>query len=151
MWGGFVTLFEEEVGLPGHPSKKEWAKKLQRFLKENGFSFDAEGEATLVNLGEVTIEVGESNGKYAVTVSVPLPGAGEDDDPDHYSEAFRKAITVMLGIGGSLEYQLDTSLPDYPTLYITRKFDDPEELVDKFISALRKIGPRTSRSIREET
>ncbi len=130
-----------EHGIPGHASKKEWANRLQRWLKERGVSFEAEGEATRIHLDSgVYVEVAESleGSGYDLVVTVPLPGTGEEAGEDTI-RAIRDAFELLHLVGGGLRYELDNSIPEYPSLRIMRGFEDPEELVEKLIGALERF------------
>lgn len=130
---------EEEQGVPGHMGKKDWAKRLQGFLRDAGISFEAEGEATRIHLGMLSIEVTEAgeNG-YAVVLTVPLPGSSEDAGDEETVNAYRDALRVLAGLGaGEPRYELDTDMPGYPTLRIIVEYSDPNELAERLIEALK--------------
>jgi len=129
-----------EHGIPGHASKKNWANRLQQWLKQRGVSFEAEGEATRIHLPSgAYVEVTESleGGGYDIVVTVPLPGTGEE--AEEARKAIDDALELLSLLGGQLRYELDDSLPEYPSLRVSRSFDDPEELVNKLISALERF------------
>lgn len=130
----------EEAGIPGHAAKTGWAKRLQGFLRDRGISFEAEGEATRIHLGDIVVEVAEAGGGrgYAVVITVPLPGSSREAD-EAAGRALADAIRLagLLGAEG-LGYELDTSLPGYPSLRIIVEYMDPRELADTLIAALEK-------------
>jgi len=129
-----------EYGIPGHASKKAWANRLQQWLRSRGVSFEAEGEATRISLPSgLYIEVAESlEGEgYDLVFTLPLPGRGEE--AEEARRAIEDAMELLAMIGGELRYELDTSLPDYPTLRVLRGFQDPEELVNRLTGALERL------------
>ena len=133
---------EEEQGVPGHMGKKDWAKRLQGFLRDAGISFEAEGEATRIHLGMLSIEVTEAgeNG-YAVVLTVPLPGSSEDAGDEETVNAYRDALRVLAGLGAEeLRYELDTDMPGYPALRVIIEYSDPNELAEKLIEALKPFA-----------
>jgi hypothetical protein len=117
----------------------EWVKRLASKLKELGVEHEYEGEALRLHIGELVVEVTtHPEGGYMVSMQVPLPGSS-GDQPDHYVNAFANAVRLFLRLSGSPEYQLDTSLPDYPMLYIVRRYDDPWKMVDEVAKAVRDL------------
>lgn len=135
---------EEEQGIPGHAGKKDWAKKLQAFLRESGISFEAEGEATRIHLGMLSIEVtesGESN--YAIVITVPLPGSSADAEDEENVKAYSNALEMLRRLGvDEVKYELDTDVPGYPSLRIMIEYSDPSELAEKLIEALKPFTGR---------
>ncbi len=137
----FVELDEE--GIPGHGSHHSWAKRIHSVLRELGIPFEAEAEATRFHLGDLVVEITEAEKGYQVSLSIPLPGGDEGEDPDYYASIVRWAARLLSLLGKPVEYSLDTSLPDYPTLYAFRRYDSPEELAEGVERALRKIVGET--------
>ncbi len=133
-------LFPEEEGVPGHGSRHSWAKRLHSRLRELGVAFEAEAEATRIHVGDLVVEVAEAgeNG-YQVVLTIPLP-AGSGEDPEYYAGVMREAARLVSLLGGGVEYSLDTSLPDYPTLYASKKYGEPDRLVEELVAALEKIA-----------
>ncbi|ABM80359.1 hypothetical protein [Hyperthermus butylicus] len=137
--------FEEklvETGIPGHSSSKDWAKRIQSFLREKGISFEAEGENIRIHVDGVTVEVTEapSGENYAVVITLPLPASSSEAD-----EQTRGTIDAGFKLAGLLDaeelgYELDTSIPGYPSLRIVVEYKDPNKLADKLIDALEKYG-----------
>ncbi|AEM39778.1 hypothetical protein Pyrfu_1925 [Pyrolobus fumarii 1A] len=116
-----------------------WLKKLRDVVEEVGYSYEAE-ETMRIHIGDIIVEVGVEDGKYAVTVSVPLPGSGAtDEEVDYYARLYEQGLRVLLGLGGDVKYEVDTSLPDYPSLHMTRLYDDADKLVEDMSRLLRKL------------
>ena len=130
-----------EHGIPGHASKKTWANRLQQWLRSRGLSFEAEGEATRIHLDSgLYIEVSEDiedPSRYAIVLTIPLPGTGEE--AEEAKKAIDDALELLGLIGGELRYELDNSIPEYPSIRVTRAFENPEELVAKLTTALEQL------------
>ena len=133
---------EEEQGIPGHAGKKDWARRLQSFLRESGISFEAEGEATRVHLGMLSVEVTESGeNSYAIVITVPLPGSSADAGDEENARAYSNALRVLERLGAEeIRYELDTDVPGYPSLRIIVEYSDPGELAEKLIEALKPFA-----------
>ena len=130
---------EEPIGVPGHPGKSEWSRMLQEWLRDCGLSFEAEGEATRIMVGQVAVQVAEGeDGGYSVIVSVSLPGRGVD--AQGVEDEIARAVRLASRIAGerSLRYDVDQSLPDYPMLYIIVGFEDPYSMAEALTGALEE-------------
>ncbi|MCE4625615.1 MAG: hypothetical protein F7C35_07125 [Desulfurococcales archaeon] len=128
---------EEPEGIPGHAGASEWSRALHIWLRDCGLSFEAEGEATRISLPNgVTVELTESEEGFAVVISLSLATRGEDllVEAEVIAEAFWLAGKVA-GKGKVL-FDIDSSLPDYPILYITIPFNSPWEIVSSLQGAL---------------
>ncbi len=128
---------EEPAGIPGHAGKSEWSKRLQEWLRDCGFRYEAEGEATRIMVDGVLVQVAEGEGEgYSVIVSAPLPshGGSEAEAADACA-----ALRLAARIAGeeSIKYEIDDSLPSYPMLYIIIGFSDPWSLAQALVDALR--------------
>jgi hypothetical protein len=133
---------EEEQGIPGHAGKKEWAKRLQGFLRESGISFEAEGEATRIHLGMLSVEVTEAGETgYAVVITIPLPGSSSDAEDEEAAKAYMDALKVLARLGADeIRYELDTDMPGYPVLRAVIEYSNPDELASKLIEALKPFA-----------
>ncbi|MEB3816548.1 MAG: hypothetical protein LRS46_01200 [Desulfurococcales archaeon] len=131
-----------EEGIPGHASHERWANELQRRLRELGVSFEAEGEATRINLGEgIVVEIAEApEGEegYAVVANIPLPTGG---DPE-YADSVALALKVLAALGSELKYELDESLPGYPMLRVRAVFKDPLDMSRRLLEVLESVAKR---------
>lgn len=126
--------YENENGIPGHASKKPWALRLQKWLRDRGAIFEAEGETTRIHVANgVVVEVSRHDEVYEATIGVLLPETISDD---YLVDAITIAFKLALLLGEKLRYELDTSLEGYPRLYITASFEDPDALVEKLTQAL---------------
>ncbi len=118
----------------------EWVKRLAKKLEEAGVEHEYEGESLRLHLGELVVEVTtHPEGGFMVSMQVPLPG-GSEDKPDQYVSAFANAVKLFLRLSGDAEYQLDTSLPDYPMLYMVRRYSDPWKMVDEVARAVSELA-----------
>ncbi|HIQ55633.1 MAG TPA: hypothetical protein EYH59_02975 [Pyrodictium sp.] len=121
---------------------KTWIKELRKVLDELGISYEAE-ENVRVHVGEVVVQIGEfEEGEkgYYVTASINLPSSESTlEEFNYYMDSFKVALKLMLGLTGEMRYELDTSLPDYPVLHITRKFNDAGKLVENLKNTLKKL------------
>lgn len=121
---------------------KTWIKELRKVLDELGISYEAE-ENVRVHVGEVVVQIGEfEEGEkgYYVTASINLPSSESTlEEFNYYMDSFKVALKLMLGLTGEMRYELDTSLPDYPVLHITRKFNDAGKLVENLKNILKKL------------
>ena len=98
-----------------------------------------EGESLRMHIGELVVEVStHPEGGFMVTMQVPLPGPGEEQ-VDQYVKTFEKALKVFSRLKGDAEYQLDTSLPDYPMLHLVRRYSDPWKMVDEVAEAVASL------------
>ncbi len=120
-----------------------WVEELKALLSSLGVSFEVE-ESVRIHVGDVVAEVVEEDGSITVTasVSLPTPDAGPGD-VDYYASQYRTALRLMLGLGGGLEYELDTSLPDYPLLRIVKRFREPGEVLEALRRSLESLKRST--------
>ncbi|MET1128536.1 MAG: hypothetical protein ABWW70_04385 [Thermoproteota archaeon] len=126
-----------EEGIPGHSASAEWARRLQEFLRDRGYRFEAEGEATRIHLGDLQVEVTQDGDKFQLVFSVPLPGRASAEEVEPSIRAYETAMKLLLFVGeGEPTYSVDDSLPGYPVLHITVSFSSPESLADRLMSAL---------------
>jgi hypothetical protein len=134
-------------GIPGHVAEEGWSKSLQEWLKECNFSFEAEGEATRINIDGVLVEVAEaSQGEgYDIVISVQLPSQGSSESASD-AELVARAIELAVKVAENrrIRYDLDDSLPDYPMLRAIINFKDPWDLVDAVYKALQNECGRYS-------
>jgi len=121
---------------------KTWIKELRKILDELGISYEAE-ENVRVHVGEVVVQIGEleeDERGYYVTASISLPSSESTlEEFDYYMDSFKAALKLILGLSGEVKYELDTSLPDYPVLHITKKFNDAEKLVEDLKNVLKSL------------
>lgn len=120
-----------------------WVEELKSLLSSLGVSFEVE-ESVRFHVDDIVVEVVDEGDGFSVTASVnlPTPDAGPGD-VDYYANQYRSALRLMLGLGGGLEYELDTSLPDYPLLRIVKRFSDAGELLEALRRSLKALKPST--------
>jgi len=120
---------------------REWIDRLKNVLEELGLSYEIE-EAVRIHINNMIVQISEgSEGEMNVSISVALPSSEVSvDDVGRYVSDIEKAFSLAARLSrGELLYELDTSLPSYPTLYITRVYRDRDALVNDLIDALRSM------------
>ena len=120
---------------------REWIDKLKKVFEELGLSYEIE-EAVRIHIDSMIVQISEgSEGEISVSISVALPSSEVSlDDVSRYAKDIEKAFGLAVRLNrGELLYELDTSLPSYPTLYITRVYRDRDALVSDLINALRSM------------
>jgi len=120
---------------------REWIDRLKKVLEELGLSYEIE-EAIRIHIDGMIVQISEgSEGEISVSISVALPSSEISlDDVRKYAKDIEKAFSLAACLNrGELLYELDTSLPSYPTLYITRVYRDRDALVSDLINALRNM------------
>ncbi len=131
-------MLEEEI-TEARSEGAEWIKKVVEKLRERGFDFEYEGESLRFHVGELVVEVTtHPEGGYMVSIQVPLPGPDEQYS-DTYAKLMDTAVKVFTKLKGNAEYQLDTSLLDYPMLHMVRRYQDPWKMVDEVIRAIEEL------------
>jgi len=125
-------------GIPGHASFSEPLKRLQVFLRDNGFVFEAEGDVTRIHVEGAIVEVRDEPGVgLAILASLPLPYGG--GDAEYYAEAARVFTSILAMLGRPVSYEVDASLGEYPMLRARVLFGDVEELVESLVNALSRL------------
>lgn len=120
---------------------REWIDRLKKVFEELGISYEIE-EAVRIHINDMIVQISEGNeGEMNVSISVALPSSEVSvDDVSKYARDIEKAFNLAARLNrGELLYELDTSLPSYPTLYITRVYRDKDALVNDLINALRSV------------
>jgi hypothetical protein len=129
-----ISSFFEE-GIPGHGSVGGPLRVLQRFLRDNGFSFEAEGDVTRVHVGGALVEVRDEPGiGLAILASLPLPYGSSDVSFHVRASIAFSSIVAMLG--RPVSYEVDSSIEGYPILRARIVFNDVEDLVSSLMRAL---------------
>ncbi len=124
----------------------EWAKELTGWLRQRGFSFEAEGEAIRVHLDNgIIVEVVESRkGRgYDVVVTVPLPGNSDEALDEASQKAIVDAYKILGGLSvDEIRYEVDDSMPEYPSLRVYAVgFSDPTYMAKKLVETLSEFAP----------
>jgi hypothetical protein len=115
-------------------------KALREVFESCGYPFELE-ERLRFRAGRALVEVGEGEGVLVVETSVPLPSTSSTEE--EYlgaSEVFRDAMTFLSRLRGRVSYEVDLSLPDYPTLRIVKVVEGVGELVEGIRSYLKYSG-----------
>ena len=127
-----------EEGIPGHASFVGPLRVLQRFLRDGGFQFEAEGDVTRIHLHGAIIEVSDEPGVgLVVSASLPLPYGG--GDVRYFAEAAQAFSSILVLLGRPVSYYVDSSLEEYPILRARVIFEDVESLVSSLVNALSKL------------
>jgi len=120
-----------------------------------GLSFEKE-ESVRIHLGEVQVQVApEDDGAVSVTIAIPLPSEySRIEDLDTLVKSYRAALEVFLSLESfdEVKYELDTSLPTNPCLYLSKRFTKVEELLRELENGLEKarslaIEPETEKEL----
>ncbi len=129
-------FFEE--GIPGHGSVGGPLRVLQRFLRDNGFSFEAEGDVTRIHVDGALVEVRDEPGVgLAILASLPLPYG--PSDAGFHARAALVFTSVVAMLGRPVIYDVDSSLEGYPILRARIVFEDVEDLVSSLIRVLSEL------------
>ena len=122
---------------------REWVDRLKRVFEELGLSYEIE-EAVRVHIDDLIIQLSEAEDGQGISVSISVALPSEDmtlEDAEKCAKSIEKALRIAAMLNrGELSYELDTSLPSYPTLYIARKYSDREAIVEDFVKALRSLS-----------
>ena len=129
----------EELGIPGHAAHGGFARKLQSFLKAEGFRYEAEGDVTRIHLNGLILEVKDEPGRGVILMaSLSLPTEAGQAALEAIA-GFQKLFRVLGTLSGEIEYELDKSLPGYPMLRVVVAYANVESLVNDLIEALKLI------------
>jgi len=132
---------DEELGIPGHASKREASKRFQRLLAEAGCSFEAEGDTTRLVIGGSIVEVKDEPGEgVVVEASLPLPTSTAELEAER--EGCIKALELLTSLGREPAYSVDDSLPGYPVLRGRVAFQSLEEAYNALYEAVLERGCR---------
>lgn len=112
-------------------------KALREVFESCGYPFELE-EKLRFRAGRALVEVGEGEGVLIVETSIPLPSASStEEEYADASEIFKDAMTLLSRLRGKVNYEVDLSLPDYPTLRIIKVVEGVGELVEGIRSYLK--------------
>ena len=121
-------------------TSSEWVKRIQSILSKSSLRYEVE-EAIRIHVDDIIIQIGESSdGLLSVSFSISLPSESSKEEIERVVQSFEKALHMSSILEqGELSYELDTSLPNYPVLYIVRKYRDTDALildVEKMLKAI---------------
>lgn len=115
-------------------------KALREVFERCGYPFELE-EKLRFHAGRTIVEVSEGEGLLLVETSIPLPSTSSTEgEYVDASEVFKDAMSFYSRLRGRVSYELDLSLPDYPTLRILKVVESAEELVEGVRSYLKYSG-----------
>jgi hypothetical protein len=115
-------------------------KAIKQVFERCGYPFELE-EKLRFHAGRAIIEVNEEGGLILVEASIPLPSTSSTEEEYlDTSELFRDAMSFYSKVRGRLSYELDLSLPDYPTLRVLKVVERVEELAESIRSYLEHGG-----------
>ncbi|GEM_PF-2013490 len=115
-------------------------KAIKQVFERCGYPFELE-EKLRFHAGRAIIEVGEEGGLILVEASIPLPSTSSTEEEYlDTSELFRDAMSFYSKVRGRLSYELDLSLPDYPTLRVLKVVERVEELAESIRDYLEHGG-----------
>ena len=133
---------DEELGIPGHASHREYVREFQRTLLMLGLRYEAEGDTTRIHLDSLVVEVKDlPGGGVVIEGIIPLPPA-TGEDPSYYTSAFEKATRLLqeMGEGLKVSYTLDEAAPGYPVLRATVNVGGLAEAYTLLEAALRAMA-----------
>ncbi len=138
-----VDIMEE--GVPGHISTSSSIRKLQLLLKRFDISYEAENEVTRIHLNGSIIEIYPENSHVMVSLSIPLPSENDSlEYLEYFSKAYEVVLRFILQTKKAIRYQLDTSLPVNPSLYVFVEYDNFENIIkdlERFLEKKDKVMP----------
>ena len=113
-------------------------EEVARIAKELGLSFEKE-ESVRIHVDDVVVEVSPTESGARVTISIQLmPEGATREDVESVVKSFKRALEIAAALeNGELSYEVDTSLPSYPYLYIVRSYSDASKLVEDLKKALK--------------
>ncbi|MEN2999252.1 MAG: hypothetical protein ABDH61_01565 [Acidilobaceae archaeon] len=128
-------------GIPGHASHNRHLLRLQRALKELGYSYEAEGDVTRIHLEGSLVEVRDEPGiGLALLLTAALPYKCEDD----CASSVVSFSTLLSMMKKEAEYELDRSIPGYPMLRARVVFENVGDLVETLIKSLDEFRKKTT-------
>lgn len=128
-------------GIPGHASHNRHLLRLQRALKELGYSYEAEGDVTRVHVEGALVEVRDEPGiGLALLLTAALPYSCRED----CASSIVPFSFLLSSMGREVEYELDKSIPGYPMLRARVVFENTESLVETLIKSLDEFRKKTT-------
>lgn len=126
--------------------------RVSQIASRLGLSFEKE-ESVRIHIGEVQVQVvPEGERAASVTISLPLPSEYSTiEDIESLVNSYRAALTVFLSLKSfdEAKYELDTSLPTNPCLYLTKKFSNLDALAKELEEGLEKAKELASTAVEE--
>ncbi len=126
-------MLEEVISIQNRDS--EWIQMVREVLDRAGIRYEAE-ESIRIHIDDVVLQISEAEGKgFIVTASVELSSRPTMQDIERIIDTLKRTLTILSITGREFVYELDTSLPSYPFLYISINYGDIYELLED----LRKV------------
>ncbi len=125
-------MLEEYISIQ---SSSEWIQKVREILDSAKIKYEAE-EAVRIHLNDTVLQISEAeDGGFTIVASIELSSRPSLQDIDRITNVLGKTLKILSITGRELVYELDTSLPSYPFLYISIRYKG----VDELLNDLRKI------------
>jgi len=125
-------MLEEYISIQ---SSSEWIQKVREILDSVGIRYEAE-EAIRIHIDDMVLQISETeDGGFTIVASIELSSRPSLQDIDRIVNVLGKTLRLLSITERELVYELDTSLPSYPFLYISIRYRD----IDELLNDLRKI------------
>jgi len=125
-------MLEEYISIQ---SSSEWIQKVREILDGVGIRYEAE-EAIRIHIDDMVLQISETeDGGFTIVASIELSSRPSLQDIDRIINVLGKTLRLLSITERELIYELDTSLPSYPFLYISIRYRD----IDELLNDLRKI------------
>ncbi|ADM28429.1 conserved hypothetical protein [Ignisphaera aggregans DSM 17230] len=129
-------MLEEYISIQ---SSSEWIQKVREILDSVGIRYEAE-EAIRIHIDDMVLQISETeDGGFTIVASIELSSRPSLQDIDRIVNVLGKTLRLLSITERELVYELDTSLPSYPFLYISIRYRDLDELLNDLRKIVRNI------------
>jgi len=129
-------MLEEYISIQ---SSSEWIQKVREILDSIGIRYEAE-EAIRIHINDMVLQISETeDGGFTIVASIELSSRPSLQDIDRIVNVLGKTLRLLSITERELVYELDTSLPSYPFLYISIRYRDLDELLNDLKKIVRNI------------